>query len=324
MKTAVSSKNTKSEILEAYENLLNEVQKAKAEQPKLQQEEKQKKEIGDKVSGISNENIGKGIESLKISLSNSLNELLENLTAEYKKLSDIKAAVAIEKEKLENVYSLAVNTDSLAAMLLVQKEKKEAFEKEMAEEKDRWESERQKHKIAEEEYSGELAKQRKREEDEYAYTLKINRQKEADSYKAKAQQLEKELQDKKIKFEQDVSEREANLKNAEAELAELRKCHAEFPQTLEKALADKEANLLKSLQTEYEFKSKLSEQQNQAEIRLKDQQIVSLQEKIKELQAQVKEYADKALRAEAGVKEIALKAIQNPPIPRYIKEKEEE
>ena len=40
MATVVSSKNTKTEILEAYENLLEEVQKAKANHPKLQQEEK--------------------------------------------------------------------------------------------------------------------------------------------------------------------------------------------------------------------------------------------------------------------------------------------
>ena len=93
---------------------------------------------------------------------------------------------------------------------------------------------------------------------------------------------------------------------------------------LEKALTDKETEITKSLKTEYEFKNKLSEQQNEAEIRLKDQQITSLQEKIKGLQAQVKEYADKALRAETSVKDIALKAIQNSSIPRYVKEKEGE
>ena len=121
-----------------------------------------------------------------------------------------------------------------------------------------------------------------------------------------------------------MMERETNLKTAETELVELRKYHAEYPQLLEKALIDKEAEITKNLQTEHEFKNKLSEQQNAAEIRLKDQQINSLQEKIKELQAQVKEYADKALRAEASVKDIALKAIQNASTPRYVKEKEGE
>ena len=318
MATVVSSKNTKTEILEAYENLLEEVQKAKANHPKLQQEEKQNKEISDRVSDLSKDNIGKSIENLKVTLNGSLNELLEGLSI------DIKTAIAVEEKKLEDLYSLTANTDSLATMLLVQKEKKEAFEKEMTEARLLWETEKLKHKTAEEEYVNEVAKQRKREEEEYTYHLKTARQKDTDEYKSKVQQLERELQERKAQFEQEMMERETNLKTAEAELVELRKYHAEYPQMLEKALTDKETEITKSLKTEYEFKNKLSEQQNEAEIRLKDQQITSLQEKIKELQAQVKEYADKALRAETSVKDIALKAIQNSSIPRYVKEKEGE
>lgn len=324
MATVVSSKNTKTEILEAYENLLEEVQKAKANHPKLQQEEKQNKEISDRVSDLSKDNIGKSIENLKVTLNGSLNELLEGLSIEYKKLSDIKTAIAVEEKKLEDLYSLTANTDSLATMLLVQKEKKEAFEKEMTEARLLWETEKLKHKTAEEEYVNEVAKRRKREEEEYTYHLKTARQKDTDEYKSKVQQLERELQERKAQFEQEMMERETNLKTAEAELVELRKYHAEYPQMLEKALTDKETEITKSLKTEYEFKNRLSEQQNEAEIRLKDQQITSLQEKIKELQAQVKEYADKALRAETSVKDIALKAIQNSSIPRYVKEKEGE
>jgi hypothetical protein len=48
-----------------------------------------------------------------------------------------------------------------------------------------------------------------------------------------------------------------------------------------------------------------------ADIYLKDQVIASLQEKIKKQQEQLKEYAYKANRAEANVKDIAVKAIEN-------------
>jgi hypothetical protein len=94
------------------------------------------------------------------------------------------------------------------------------------------------------------------------------------------------------------------LKNAEAELTELRKNSAEFPVRLEKALKDRETEITRQLQTKYEFDIKLMEKQNDADIRLKDQIIASLQEKIKEQQAQLKEYADKANRAEANAKDI--------------------
>jgi hypothetical protein len=80
---------------------------------------------------------------------------------------------------------------------------------------------------------------------------------------------------------------------------------------LDKALKDKETEVTKQLQTKYGFDTKLMEKQNEADIRLKDQIIASLQEKIKEQHEQLKEYTDKANRAEANVKDIAVKAIEN-------------
>ena len=318
----VTEKSTKAEILKAYEALLKDVQGSKADVPKQVQEEKQRKETLEKVSGVSGDGIVKSITALKSGLNNSLDEIMQNLTGEFKKLEEIRAAIAIEKRSLEDLYSLSANTDSLAAMLLAQKEKKENFEKEtkekeesflkeMTSKKEQWEAEKTKQKTEEKEYSDDLTKRRKREEEEYTYNLKIKRQKEQDEYESKKIQQNKELTDKKEKFEQDVSSRELNLKNAEAELAELRKNNAEFPVKLEKALKYKEAEVTKQLQTKYGFDIQLKEKQYEADIRLKDQIVSSLQEKIKEQQAQLKEYADKANRADADVKDIAVKAIEN-------------
>ncbi len=318
----VSEKSTKAEILKAYEALLQNVQNAKANVPKQVQEERLKKETLEKVTSISNEGIVKSIATLKSSLNNSLDEIQQSLSNEFKQLEDIRAAIAVEKKSLEDLYSLSANTDSLAAMLLTQKEKKETFEKEMkdkgdaftneiAVKKEQWEVEKAKQKAEEKEYSDALTKSRKREEEEYAYNLKKQRQKEQDEYDSKKNLLEKELIIKKVQFEQEFSSREQNLKNAEAELSELRKSNAEFPAKMEKALKDKEAEITKQLQTKYGFDIKLMEKQNEADIRLKDQMIASLQEKIKEQQVQLKEYTDKTNRAEANVKDIAVKAIEN-------------
>jgi len=330
----VSEKSTKAEILKAYESLLKGVQTAKADVPKQVQEEKQRKETLDKVAKITGEGIVKSITALKQDLGNSLDEILQSLSDEFKKLEEIRAAIALEKKSLEDLYSLSANTDSLAAMLLAQREKKENFEKEMkqkeetfagemAAQKEQWAIEKAKQKSEEKEYTDELTKRRKREEDEYAYNLKIRRQKEQDEYDTKKAQLEKELTNKKAQFEQEVASRESNLKTAEAELAELRKNNAEFPAKLEKALKDKETEVTKLLQTKYAFDIQLKDKQYEADIRLKDQMILSLQEKIKEQQEQLKENTDKANRAEANVKDIAVKAIENASKVRMITPKSE-
>ena len=89
-------------------------------------------------------------------------------------------------------------------------------------------------------------------------------------------------------------------------------------------MKDKETEVSKQLQTKYEFDIKLMTKQNEADIRLKDQTVNSLQEKIKEQQEQLKEYADKANRAEANVKDIAVKAIENASKIRMITAKPED
>jgi hypothetical protein len=330
----LSEKNTKAEILKAYDKLLKDVQIAKTEVPKKMQEEKQKTETLNKVANLSNEGIVKSIVTLKSGLNSSLEEIQQSLMNEFKKLEEIRAAIALEKQSLEDLYSLSANTDSLAAMLLAQKEKKENFEKamtekteafaqEMTSKKEQWEIEKSKQKTAEKEYTDELNKRRKRDEDEYAYNLKVGRQKEKDDYDTKKTQLEKELIDKKERFELDVTSRELNLKNAESELAELRKANAEFPGKLERALKDKEAEVTKLLQTKYGFDIQLKEKQYESDIRLKDQMISSLQEKIKEQQDQLKDYAEKSNLAEANVKDIAVKAIENASKVRMITAKSE-
>lgn len=309
--SVVTEKNTKAEILKAYEALLKNVEQEKTNIPKQIQEEKQKKETLEKVAGISAEGIVNKISEFKNVFNSSLEELHANLLGEFKRLDEIRSAIAIEKQSLEDMYSLTATTDSLAAMLLVQKEKKESFEKEITETKALWELEKAKQKAEEKEYVEELNKRRKREEDEFQYALKIVRQKEKDQYESTKDALDKELVTRKSAFEQEVANREEVLKKAEAELTELRKNNAEFPARLEKALADKETEIAKLLKSQYDFEIKLLKQQNEAEIRLKDQTITSLQEKIKEQQELIKEYGEKANRAEAGVKDIAVKAIES-------------
>ncbi|MCL2598073.1 MAG: hypothetical protein FWD66_10595, partial [Paludibacter sp.] len=167
----VTEKNTKAEILKAYDTLLKDVQGAKADVPKQVQEEKLRKETLEKVAKVSNEGIVKSITTLKSDLSNSLDEILRNLSDEFRKLEEIRAAIALEKQSLEDLYSLSANTDSLAAMLLAQRENKETFEKETREKKEafdkeitakktEWEIEKTKQKTEEKEYTDELTKRR--------------------------------------------------------------------------------------------------------------------------------------------------------------------
>ncbi|WP_352423867.1 hypothetical protein [Proteiniphilum sp.] len=65
---------------------MKKVQEEKSNVPKQVQVEKQKQETLSKVADFSGESVVKNINELKGSLNNTLDELLQNLAGEFKKL----------------------------------------------------------------------------------------------------------------------------------------------------------------------------------------------------------------------------------------------
>lgn len=346
MESKVSTKNTKNEILTAYEELLKKVQEKKTEEPKQVQERQKQEAIVNKAERMSYEGIVKEVTTLKVNLSSELDKISDSLVSEFKIFEELQQATAIEKKNLNDLYQLSANSDSLSVMLLAQKEKREQFElemttlqadlttkisaekarfeTEMAEKRLLWQKEQEVVLIKNKEEAEQTAKNRKREEEEYQYNLKLTRKKDADLYEEKQQKLSKELVEKKSAFEQEFAQRETAIKIAETELAELRKKNDAFPAELEIAVNAAIKNTTEKLENIFRFEKELQEKETTGELKLKDQTIETLKSKIKDIETSIKEMAQKAMTAEAGVKDIAIKAIESASSKPYIVEKQRE
>lgn len=333
MEKTVTTKSTKNQIMDAYNDLLKKLQTQKTEEPKKVQAEQQKTELTDKAKSLSNNGIVKGITDLKMSVSSELDKLGEQFTGEYKKFEELQKAIQLEKQNLEDLYQLSANTDSLAVMLLAQKEKREQFEAEMAQSKTElanqintdkekhenemtekralWKKEQTDQLQSTKEETTQTKKAREREEEEFQYSLKLNRKKEADVYEEKKQKLEKDLAEKKAAFEKEFTERKTAIQEAEAELKDLRKKNENFPGELEKAVAAAIKSTIEKLETTHKFELQLREKEVEGELKLKEQTITALNGKIKEMEASIKEMSQKTSIAETSVKDIALKAIES-------------
>jgi hypothetical protein len=137
MKTDVSSRNTKNEILDAYNDLLKSIQEKKTEEPKKVQE-REKQETAVKNSGeLSNEGIVKNISTLKVNLAASLDKLSENFIGEFRRFEELQQAIQVEKKNLQDLYQILL-APIPGGDAVGQKEKKEQFEAEMASEKLIW------------------------------------------------------------------------------------------------------------------------------------------------------------------------------------------
>lgn len=309
MEKKVSISQTKKEILDAYHELLQKIE-SKNEEPKDVQKREMAEKTVKEVSGLSVDSINKNIAGLKINTSGTLDKLEEQMAGVFKEFEKLHESVKIERENLEELYQISANAHSLSALIAAQKEKQEAFEKEIEEKKLQWKAEEEKIQSEITEAKVISDKQRKRDEEEYQYNLKIRRTKDHDEYEEKKTKLEKELLEKKALFEKEMAEREAKLKKAETELLELRKKDEEFPIILEKEVKKAQQETEKTLKQQYDFEKQLSDNKIIGEQKLKDQTIKTLETKIKDLEALLRQLTIKSDASEENVKQMALKALE--------------
>jgi len=132
MEKKLTPTSTKSEILNAYNDLFKKIQESKQENPKAEQEKKVKETTVENAAKLTDEEIIGAISALKLSLNSKLDKIEDDLTSERQKLARIREAIAVEDQRLKDLYQINAGADSLAAILAAQKEKKEEFELEMA------------------------------------------------------------------------------------------------------------------------------------------------------------------------------------------------
>lgn len=321
MEPEITARSTKNEILEAYNALLKRIKEQKPVDRQAEKEKTEKKEIVETAAQNSVEKIVKGLADLKLGITKSLDDMEAQLIDEFKKLNGIRQAIDIEKKNLEEIHEIRANADSLAVLLLVQKEKRQAFETEIAQKRSDfeaeiiqkrllWKKEQEDYERMKKEREEETKKARQREEEEYTYNLQLQRKKDQDAYAAKKAALEKELEEKRLTLERAWSEREAALSARENELADLKTRVESFPQELEKAVKDTERSVTQRLQFIYKHEAEMLAKETEGERKLNQQIIASLEAKIKEQEEQIRQLTQKANEAGLQVQSIAIKAIE--------------
>lgn len=315
-----SEKNKKSEILEAYNKVLKELRE-KTKSSKEENEKKEEKEILNQTKDLSLEKIVKTLADLKLQTSRAVEMLEENMTEEFKKLNTLRKAIEIENKQLEEVHQIQINADSLEALLESQKRSKEEFEEkkedeeiefenEMTEKRDVWEEEKKEYEKKRKEYEENIKKQREREEEEYKYNIAMQRKLDKDNYDMKKSALERELKERKEKIEIDLANREEKIKSREEEYLLLKSEVEKFPKKLEASIKETEKNVKDAILKDYDHKTTLMKKDIDAEKRLYEQKIVSLESKISEQQKLIAQLTQKVNESGKQVQSIALKAVE--------------
>jgi colicin import membrane protein len=311
-KTAARPKPSKGEVEKEFAEIREEVVAARetADRKAEDLSKLRETEIRQAVGGISVEGVVQRISSLGLEVSRALSDLSEKLVDEVNRLASIREAVELERSELERLHKIDVAATSLDQLVQDYARKKEELEVETAAQRAAWEEEVRQTERERKEQDENLKKQRQREIEEYEYKKALERKKTQDKYEEEIKLREKQNNERQEALEKSWQQREAALKEKEEEFACLKRESEEFPVRLQKASEQAAAEATRAAGQKFEQQVLLLKKEGEAERRLADLQIKTLEDAGSRQSAQIAALQKQLDEAKQQVQEIAVKAIE--------------
>jgi hypothetical protein len=283
----VSEKSTKSEILDAYKEVMSKL----TEKPE-DETIKEEKQIVDTAAKETVEKIIGDLSQLKISLSQTVGNLTEKLTWEAERLSSIRKATVIAQKELEDTQKVKITAKQLYDLITLQKKQEDDFKLEMDTQKNAWEEEKK-------QYEETKKRERTREEDEYEYNKKVERKRYQENWNEELKKHESQKQE-------ETESREAMLK----ELDELRKNVETYPAIKEKEIKAAVAQALALVNKDNQIQQNFAKQKADSELELLRSQLISLKATLKSQDDQIRELKIQLEASTKHIKDIAISVVE--------------
>lgn len=319
----LSLSNTKQEMLNAYNELLTQLQEKRETELKPEEkiEEKAMKKVVEVTDSLSTEGIVQEVSTLKSETGKLLGQLSDRLEEEVNKYRQIKTAVEVKEKELQEIYEIQKVASSLAALIEAQHQKRQEFELEIASRKEElsrevetiraeWEQEKKRHETEIKERDTAELKRREREKEEYTYAFQREKQLSKDQFQDEKAKLEREIQYKREQMEKELAEREKAIVQREEELSQLREKANAFPKELELAIDKAVKEAVAKVELEAKNREDLLRKEFDGERNVLNTRIESLGKTVKEQNEQIAKLSQQAEKAYTQVQDIAMKAIE--------------
>jgi hypothetical protein len=326
-----SDKNTKVEILQAYDELAKDKAALKSQLDQLQNgsqftQEKPNLEPTTAMNQSSTiqQKMNFTIESLaniQLGFGSAASELSEQLTNQASKLTQVREAIDKEVEELKQLHNLEISEDILDTLVKSYEDNAKAYQEEfnqryellsqeMLEEKNTWAKEQEEYKATTKERNENIQKNRQREVAEYKYDLELQRKLETDEYEQQQKGLYKELEDLQQQINKQWSERETEISEREKQFEEAKAKVEAFPKEKEAAIkkATEEGKGIAHYQSK--IKADLYAKDVEGQKRFYEQRIQSLEQTIFNQDSRIQNMAKQLESALKQVQDLAVKAIE--------------
>lgn len=335
-----TDKNTKAEILQAYEELAKEKAALKTEldaaakqnntaalAPKATVKEKPvEKEVKTTMNSSASvqQKMNSTIESLikiQMGFGSAANELSELLTARALKLAEVKQSVAFEVQQLKELHKLEVKENTLDTLIETYENNSKTYQEEFLKQSETLlqqiqemraalQKEQEAHKLAIKERNDNLSKTRQREESSYKYDLELQRKLAIDEYEQQQKALYTQLDELQQETNKQSCAREKDISEREQQFEELKAKVEAFPKEKEAAIkrATEEGKGIAHYQAK--IKADLLAKDVDGQKRFYEQRLQSSEQTISNQDVRIQNLSRQLESALKQVQDLAVKAIE--------------
>ncbi len=344
----ITSKSTKSDILEAYEELQKEKESLEQALQKAHQSSPQTAQGSSRNTPATQaqpsepatssptqlpalsmspklqpqmDQILDLLNQLQLSFGSAISTLSEKLIAEATTLSDLQDQCQLECEQLQELHTITVDDQTLVTLFETYEARSKEFDQalrqrqeelDLAQQNDHkaWAKEQDDHKRALQDRNATYQKQYERELDEYQYAIDLQRRLAAEEFEQQQQALYQALEDREATQHKQWAEREKELTEQEHQFNDLKAKVEVMDQERDTALkkAKEEGKGIATYQAK--IKSDLKAKEIEGQKQIYDLRLASLQETIQTQDTQIQNLSRQLDAALKQVQDLAVKAIE--------------
>lgn len=320
--TLATAKDRKFQILQNFQQILADKKKieSKVETKEQSAEKAKNKQLLEVASTYTIDSIVKGLADLQLDFGSITSGLSEKLKQESSKLDELKRAIEIEAEQLQELQQIRVVADAFHILNEEHQEKltvleqnaanqRESLEKDTTQKRKIWGKEQQEFEAGVQEKTAFTIKQRLGEAADYQYDLQRQRKIETDAYEETKRTSERDLQESTREKEKNWVEREKLLSDNQAEFEKNQTKAAGFEEELKQAYVKAKEEAIQEVSREAKVKADLVDKEWEGSKQGYELKVQSLQQTIERQTEQIAEISAQLQATMKQSQDLAMKAF---------------
>ncbi len=311
----------KEQLKQAFQQIVADKKKSEFKIATRQEiaENEKNQQVLEVASTYTVDSIIKGLADLQLEFGGIVRQLSEKLANENSKLDELKLAIEIETQHLQELQEIKIAADTVHILNQEHQEQlsileqnnssqKQVLEKAIIEQRKSWQQEQSEYESMLLQQNELLLRERQRETEDYQYRLELTRKINTDAYDSRKRNLEREVQEITQIKQKQWTERETLLTEQQPLLKETLKKIEFFNVELEEAIKKAREEAIRDVHQDAKVKADLFEKEWQStkqnyELKVQDlegsitKQIEQIHGLENQLQAAMKQSQNLAMRA---------------------------